>query len=71
MPLKVDKKYFSYQTAQDANRYTEQVIFNSIKDFEKLLETVEKESDARGIFESFAGRFNVSSCSFMIFEKKV
>lgn len=69
MPMEVEKKYFSYHTVQKANRYTEQLIFDSIGDFEKIPETVRNDSRAREIMENFGRKFGVSSCSFTILRK--
>lgn len=70
-PMDPQKKYFSYQTAQAANRYTEQLIFNDLEDFEDLLETVEKDPRGKEIIESYGREFKVSSCAFMILTQKV
>lgn len=69
--MEVKKTYFPFQTAQKANRYTEQVVFNSIEEFENLLETVKKDPQATELMESYQKKFNVSSCNFTILAQKV
>lgn len=71
MPLKVQKKYFQYQFTQKGNRYTEQLIFNDLQDFENFLKAVGKDPRAKEILESYEKEFNVSSCSFTILAQKV
>lgn len=71
MPIELEKKYFPYQVTQERNRYTEQLIFNDLKDFESFLEAVEKDPRGKEITGSYGKRFNVSSCTFMILTQKV
>jgi len=71
MPAKDKKRYFSYQAFQEENRYTEQLIFDCIEDFENLLEVVRCDSNAKKVIESYEKRFHVSSCTFTILEQKV
>jgi hypothetical protein len=66
IPMELQKRYFSHQVAQKRNRYTEQMIFNDVKDFEIFLEAVEKDPQSKEIIESYEKEFNVSSCSFTI-----
>lgn len=70
-PVETGKRYFSFQVTQEKTRYTEQVTFNDIKDFENLLEAVKRDSHARELMESYGKIFNVSSCSFTILTQKV
>jgi len=69
--IEVRKRYFSYQTTQKGNRYTEQLIFNAIEEFENLLEVVESDSHAKEIIESYGKKFHVSSCNFTILTQKI
>ena len=69
--MPVEKRYFDYQTVQGKTRYTEHVSFDSISDFEKFLERVEKDPSAKRLIESYERKFHVSSCSFKIFIQKV
>lgn len=69
--METRKKYFSYHFTQKKNRYTEQVIFNDLKDFENFLEAIEKDTPAKKIIESYMKRFNASSCSFTVLTQKV
>jgi len=71
VPMEVKRTYFPFQTVQEANRYTEQLILNSIEEFENLLEAVEKDPQATELMESFEKKFNVSSCNFTILAQKV
>ncbi len=70
MPTEV-KKYFPYQFTQKKNKYTEQMIFKDIEDFEKFFEAVENDTHLREIVENYTKKFNVSSCSFTILNQKV
>lgn len=70
-PLEVQKKYFSYQVLQKRNRYTEQLIFDDLGDFENFLGAVEKDPCSKEIIESYGKEFNVSGCSFTILTQKV
>jgi len=67
---KVREQYFSYQVSQEENRYTEQFIFDSLKDFECFLKLNEFDPQAKEIVESYGKKFQVSSCIFTIFEQK-
>lgn len=71
IPLDVGKKYFPYQSTQKRNRYTEQLIFNDLQDFEKFLEDVKKDPQAEEIIGRYEREFNVSSCSFTIWAQEV
>ena len=70
MPLKVEKKYFSYQIFPEKNRYTEQLIFNSVDDFRDFLGLNECDPKAKEIIDSYEKKFQVSSCNFTILEQK-
>lgn len=70
MPLDVKKQYFSFQDTPKRNRYIEQLVFNDVKSFEKFLEALEKEPQAKELTESYRRKFNVSSCSFTILAQK-
>lgn len=70
MPMEV-KKYFSYQFTQKKNKYTEQMIFKEIENFEKFFDAVEKDTHTREIVENYIKKFNASSCSFTILDQKV
>ena len=69
--MEIEKKYFSYQVSQKRNRYTEQLIFDDLKDFENFLEAVEKDPHSKEILESYDKEFNVSDCSFIILTQEV
>jgi len=71
MAMETDKKYFPFQVAQEKTRYTEQVTFSDIKDFEKVFEDVKRDKYSRELMESYSKIFNVSSCSFIILRQKV
>jgi hypothetical protein len=71
MPMELHKKYFPYQAVQKGNRYTEQLIFNDLKDFEKFLQAVEKDPRGKEITASYGREFNFSSCTFLILAQKV
>jgi len=71
IPIDVKKRYFSYQVKQKRNRYTEQLIFRNLEDFENFLEAVEKDPHSKDILESYGKEFNVSDCSFTILTQEV
>jgi len=71
IPMEPQKKYFSYQVSQKRNRYTEQLIFDDLKDFENFLKAVEKDPHSKEILESYDKEFSVSDCSFIILTQEV
>lgn len=71
MPAAVGKEFFSYQITQKRNRYTEQLIFGSLKDFENFLEAVEKDPQAEQVIGKYGREFNVSSCRFTVLTQTV
>jgi len=70
MPMEV-KKYFSYQFTQKKNKYTEQMVFKDLENFEEFLEVNEKDIRTREIIEKYIKKFNVSSCGFTILNQKI
>ncbi len=70
-PMDTRKKYFPYQITQEGNRYTEQLVFDDVKDFENLLKSIEGDSQSRQIIQEYEREFNVSSCNFIILTQKV
>lgn len=70
-PMDVQKRYFSYQVSQERNRYTEQLIFDDLKEFENFLKAVEKDPHSREILGSYEKEFNVSDCSFILLTREV
>lgn len=70
-PMQVQKKCFSYQVKEKINRYTEQLIFNDLEDFESFLEAVEEDPHSKEILESYEKEFGVSSCEFIILKQEV
>jgi len=70
-PMDVKKRYFSYQVTQERNRYTEQLIFDDLEDFENFLKAVEKDPRSKEIIESYDEEFNVSECRFIILTQEV
>lgn len=70
-PKITKRKYFSYHIPQKKNRYTEKLLFNDLKEFEKFFEFVEKDQTAKEILGKYGQKFNVSSCSFKILRQMV
>lgn len=65
----VNKQYFSYQIMEDETTITEQLTFDSVKDFEKLLKFTEENREADEITGSYEKLFLVIDTKFRVFEK--
>lgn len=70
-PMITEKKYFPYQISEKKNLYTEQLIFNELKDLERFFETIEKDHKAQEIVGMYTKEFEVSACSFKILMQTV
>lgn len=70
LPMKT-KKYFPFHNFLEESRYTEQLIFSNVKDFEKFLELVEENPQAKEVVKSYRKKFNVNACNFTVLSKKV
>jgi len=70
-PIITDKKFFPYQLSEKKNRYTEQLIFTDIKDFEKFYEAVEKDQTAQEMVGMYVKEFGISACKFRILNQDI
>lgn len=66
-PMITEKKYFPYQESEIKNRYTEQLVFKDIKDFDEFHDNIEKNKKAQDIVGMYVKEFGISNCSFKIF----
>ena len=65
-PMITDKKYFPYQISENKNRYTEQLLFKDLKDFNKFYERIEKERAAQEVVGMYTKEFEIINCKFKI-----
>jgi len=65
-PMNTEKKYFPYHTIENENIYTEQLLFETFEDFEKLFDTIEKDKEAQKMVGMYAKDFGISNCNFKI-----
>ncbi len=70
-PMDSPKRYFSYQETPDTNRYTEQMVFDDVDDWDSFFESAEEDPEAREILASYEREFNVTSCAFMILNEEI
>jgi hypothetical protein len=63
--------YFSYQTTLERYSYIEQLLFNSVEDFERFHESTGVDPKSRETVAMYEKEFGVSSCSFMILNETV
>lgn len=70
-PITTKKKYFSYQISDKKNRYTEQLIFMDIKDFEKFYEAIEKDQNAQNLVGKYVKEFDISECNFKMLKHEL
>lgn len=63
-----EKQYFPYQITEKNNRYTEQLLFETHKDFEKFYDAIEKEKAAQDLVGMYVKGFGISNCDFKILE---
>ncbi|MFX1327276.1 MAG: hypothetical protein ACFE91_03925 [Promethearchaeota archaeon] len=66
-PMITEKKFFPYQESEIKNRYTEQLVFKDIKDFDDFHKNIEKNQEAQDIVGMYVKEFEISNCSFKIF----
>jgi len=65
-PMITDKKYFPYHISEDNNRYTEQLLFKDLKEFDKFYERIENERAAQEIVGMYTKEFGIKNCNFKI-----
>jgi hypothetical protein len=70
-PMITKKQFFSYQISEKNNRYMEQLIFSTIKDFEKFYESIEKDQRAQKMVGKYVEEFGISHCSFRILKQSI
>ncbi len=68
--MTTEKKYFPYHNTEKKNRYTEQLIFDDLKDFEKFYDIVEKVKAAQELVGMYVKEFGISDCNFKILERR-
>lgn len=68
-PMTTEKKYFPYHITEKKNRYTEQLIFEDLKDFEKFYDIVEKDKAAQDLVGMYVKVFGISDCNFKILKR--
>lgn len=68
-PMNTEKKYFSYHATENENMYTEQLLFETFKDFEKLYDTIEKDKEAKNMVGMYVKDFGISNCNFKILKQ--
>ncbi len=69
--IPVEKKYFAYQIETKKTRYTEQILFPTLEDFERFLKEARKNPHAKEMTDSYRKKFRVKSVSFRILMQKV
>ncbi|MFX0025885.1 MAG: hypothetical protein ACFE8M_05675 [Candidatus Hermodarchaeota archaeon] len=70
-PMVIEKKFFPYQIFEKENRYTEQLIFTDIKDFEKFYDSIEKNQTAQEMVGMYVKEFGISACKFKILKQDI
>ncbi|MFW9828399.1 MAG: hypothetical protein ACFFEY_12485 [Candidatus Thorarchaeota archaeon] len=65
-PTNTEKKYFSYHTTENENIYVEQLLFESLTDFEKLYDIIEQDKEAQYFVGRYVEEFGISNCQFKI-----
>jgi len=69
--IPVEKRYFAYQIEAKKTKYTEQILFSTIEDFERFLERVRRDPHAKEMTDSYRKKFRVKSVSFKTLTQKV
>ncbi len=65
-PMSTEKQYFPYQIKEKKNRYSEQLIFETLEDFEKFYYTIEKDEAAQNMVGMYVKDYRISDCNFKI-----
>ncbi len=65
----IAKRYFDYQTSDDATRIVEQIRFKTVGDFEKFLQDYASGAEDYRVLQDYEGRLETTNPSFRIYEE--